>query len=295
MGSFGFWQPIIIFSLLNVILTSGLYITALSGQLSMATAALAGIGGYVSAVLTSNFDWPFIPAILVAAVSTAIIGGLLAALMVRMRDFILKLTTLAFGEAMSVIAFNTPYIGGANGFSDIQLYTTMTDVVVAAALAVFIAWRFDGSQLGLASRAVRDDPLAAACNGVSIPLVRVTTFALGSAVIGAGGALSAHYVLLVTPSQMGFYFSLTYIIFLLFGGLQSLWGPLVAAVLLTAVPEMLRFANEYRLILYGLIILLVILWRPNGLITRRPLGPGGKGPQSPAPADMTFSSKTSPG
>ncbi len=295
MGSFGFWQPIIIFSLLNVILTSGLYITALSGQLSMATAALAGIGGYISAVLTSNFDWPFVPAILVAAVSTAIIGGLLAALMVRMRDFILKLTTLAFGEAMSVIAFNTPYIGGANGFSDIQLYTTTTDVVVAAALAVFIAWRFDGSQLGLASRAVRDDPLAAACNGVSIPLVRVTTFALGSAVIGAGGALSAHYVLLVTPSQMGFYFSLTYIIFLLFGGLQSLWGPLVAAVLLTAVPEMLRFANEYRLILYGLIILLVILWRPNGLITRRPLGPGGRGPQSPAPADITFSGKTSPG
>jgi branched-chain amino acid transport system permease protein len=295
MGSFGFWQPIIIFSLLNVILTSGLYITALSGQLSMATAALAGIGGYISAVLTSNFDWPFLPAIVVAAVSTAIIGGLLAALMVRMRDFILKLTTLAFGEAMSVIAFNIPYLGGANGFSDIQLYTTMTDVVVVAALAIFIAWRFDGSQLGLASRAVRDDPLAAACNGVSIPLVRVTTFALGSAVIGAGGALSAHYVLLVTPSQMGFYFSLTYIIFLLFGGLQSLWGPLVAAVLLTAVPEMLRFANEYRLILYGLIILVVILWRPNGLITRRPLGPGGKGPQSRTPADITFSSEARSG
>jgi len=215
--------------------------------------------------------------------------------MVRMRDFILKLTTLAFGEAMSVIAFNTPYIGGANGFSDIPLYTTMTDVVVVTALAIFVAWRFDGSQLGLASRAVRDDPLAAACNGVSISQVRVTTFALGSAVIGAGGALSAHYVLLVTPSQMGFYFSLTYIIFLLFGGLQSLWGPLLAAVLLTAVPEMLRFANEYRLILYGLIILLVILWRPNGLVTRRPLGPGSNGPQSRTPANITFSRKTSPG
>ena len=294
MGSFGFWQPIIIFSLLNVILTSGLYITALSGQLSMATAALAGIGGYVSAVLTANFDWPFVPAILVAAVATAMVGGLLAALMVRMRDFILKLTTLAFGEAMSVIAFNIPYIGGANGFSGIPLYTTMTDVVVVAALAIFVAWRFDGSQLGLASRAVRDDPLAAACNGVSVRQVRVTTFALGSAVIGAGGAMSAHYVLLVTPSQMGFYFSLTYIIFLLFGGLQSLWGPLVAAVLLTAAPEVLRFANEYRLILYGLIILLVILWRPNGLITRPPLGPGGRGPQSGTSSDNTFSGNASP-
>jgi hypothetical protein len=90
---------------------------------------------------------------------------------------------------------------------------------------------------------------------------------------------------------MGFYFSLTYIIFLLFGGLQSLWGPLLATVLLTAAPEVLRFANEYRLILYGLIILLVILWRPNGLITRRLPGPGGNGPQSGTPGDLAFSDK----
>jgi branched-chain amino acid transport system permease protein len=90
-------------------------------------------------VLTANFDWPFVPAILVAAVATAIVGGLLPALMVRMRDFILKLTTLAFGEAMSVSAFNIPYIGGANGFSGIPLYTTMTDVVVAAVLAIFLS------------------------------------------------------------------------------------------------------------------------------------------------------------
>lgn len=284
MGSFGFWQPIIIFSLLNVILTAGLYITALSGQLSLATAAIAGIGGYVSAVLTTNFDWPFLPAVLVAMLATAIAGAALAALMVRMRDFILKLTTLAFGEAMSVIAFNIPYIGGANGFSGIPLYTTLTDVAVAGAITIYIAWRFDVSRLGLASRSVRDDPLAAASNGVSVRQVRIITFMLGSAVIGAGGALSAHYVLLVTPSQMGFYYSLTYIIFLLFGGLQSLWGPLLAAVLLTAAPEVLRFANEYRLILYGLIILLVVLWRPNGLITRRPTGASDRSALATRPA-----------
>lgn len=274
MISFGFWEPIITFALLNVILTAGLYITALSGQLSMATAAFAGIGGYVAAVLTTNFDWPFLPAILVAAMAGAILGGLLAVLTVRMRDFILKLTTLAFGEAMAVIAFNIPYIGGANGFSGIPLDTTLTDVIVAAAVAIYIAWRFDGSRLGFASRAVRDDPLAASANGVSVRQVRIVTFMLGTAVIGAGGALSAHYVLLVTPSQMGFYYSLTYIIFLLFGGMQVLWGPLLAAVLLTGAPEMLRFTNEYRLILYGLIIVVVVLWRPDGLLKRQPTGTG---------------------
>ena len=275
MASFGFWQPIIIFSLLNVVITSGLYVTALSGQLSMATAALAGIGGYAAAVLTTNFDWPFLPAILVACVLGAAVGTLLALLTIRMRDFILKLTTLAFGEAMGVIAFNIPYLGGANGFSGIPLDTTLPDVVIAAVIAIFVAWRFDLSRLGFAARAVRDDPLAAAATGVSVRQVRVVTFALGTALVAGGGALSAHYVLFVTPSQMGFFFSLTYIIFLLCGGLQGLWGPLLAAVLLTAAPEVLRFTDQFRLILYGLIIVLVVLWRPDGLLTRRPTGPGG--------------------
>lgn len=273
MASFGFWQPIIIFSLLNVVMTCGLYITALSGQLSMATAALAAIGGYAAAVLTTNFNWPFLPSIVVSCVLGAAVGTLLALLTIRMRDFILKLTTLAFGEAMGVLAFNTHYLGGANGFSGIPLDTTMMDVVIATIIAVFVAWRFDLSRLGIAARAVRDDPLAASATGVSVRQVRVITFALGTALVAGGGALSAHYVLFVTPSQMGFFFSLTYIIFLLCGGLQGLWGPVLAAMLLTAAPEVLRFTDEFRLILYGLIIVLVVLWRPNGLLTRRPTGP----------------------
>jgi branched-chain amino acid transport system permease protein len=277
MTSFGFWEPIIIFSLINVILVCGLYVTALSGQLSMATAAFAGIGGYASAVLTTNFDWPFVPAILAGAAAGAITGTLVALLTLQMRDFILKLTTLAFGEAVGVIAFNVHYIGGANGFSGIPLYTTLNGVMIATVIAIYIAWRFDGSRLGFAARAVRDDPLAAASTGVSIREVRIVTFALGSAIIGAGGALAAHYVLVVVPSQLGFFYSLTYIIFLLFGGMQTLWGPILAAVLLTAAPELLRFTNEYRLILYGLIIVLVVLWRPDGLITRRPTGPRSGG------------------
>lgn len=273
MLTFGFWQPVLIFTLLNVVMTSGLYITALSGQLSMATAALGAIGGYAAAVLTTNFDWPLLPAIAAACVLGGLVGTLLAVLTVKMRDFILKLTTLAFGEAMGVIAFNIPYLGGANGFSGIPLYTTLTDTVAAATIAIYIAWRFDRSRLGYAARAVRDDPLAAAAAGVSVRRIRIVTFALGTVLIAGGGALSAHYVLYVAPSQMGFYFSLTYIIFLLCGGIQTLWGPLLATVLLTAAPEVLRFTDQYRLIFYGLIIVLVVLLRPEGLLTRRPLRP----------------------
>ena len=276
MISFAYWEPVLIISLLNVMMVCGLYITAMSGQLSMATAAIAGVGGYTAAVLTTNFDWPFVPAILVGAAGGMATGALLALVTLKMRDFILKLTTLAFGEALAVVAFNIEYLGGANSFSGIALYTDLTAVMLGVAAALYIAWRFDGSRLGFASRAVRDDPLAAAACGVSVRQVRVTTFALGAAIVGAGGAMQAHYVLVLNPSELGFFISLNFIIFLLFGGLYGLWGPVLAAMFLTAAPELLRFTNEYRLIFYGLIIVLVVLLRPEGLITRTPSGTGRK-------------------
>src|SRR5690242_1273363 len=213
--SYATLEPVIIFTLLNVVMALGLYITAMSGQLSMATAAIAGVGGYLSAILTVKFDWLFLPAIALGAIGGAMVGALLALVTLKMRDFILKLTTLAFGEALAVVAFNIDYLGGANSFSGIALYTDLTVVMIGVAAALYIAWRFDGSRLGFAARAVRDDPLAAAACGVSVRQARVTTFALGAAIVGAGGALQAHYVLVINPQELGFFISLNYIIFLL--------------------------------------------------------------------------------
>jgi branched-chain amino acid transport system permease protein len=255
-----------------VAMALGLYITAMSGQLSMATAAIAGVGGYVSAVLTVKFGWPFLPALALAAVAGALVGAALAFVTLKMRDFILKLTTLAFGEALAVLAFNWDYIGGANSFTGIGLKTTIWTALAVALIALYVAWRFDGSRLGFASRAVRDDPIAASAMGVSIAEVRSISFALGGALVGVGGAVQGHYVLVISPHDLGFFVSLNFVIFLLFGGLQTLWGPVLGAVLLTALPEMLRFTAEYRLILYGLIIVLVVLLRPDGLLTRTPTG-----------------------
>src|SRR4051794_24970796 len=111
--------------------------------------------------------------------------------------------------------------------------------------------------------------------GISVARVRIVTFALGGTLVGMAGAMQAHYVLVISPHDLGFFVSLNYIIFLLFGGMYTLWGPILGAVILTVAPEALRFANEYRMILYGLIIVAVVLWRPEGLVKRRPTGTGG--------------------
>jgi len=183
--------PVVIFTLLNVAMALGLYVTALSGQLSMATAAIAGVGGYLAAVLTVNFGWAFVPAICMGAAGGTLVGTLLALVTLKMRDFILKLTTLAFGEALSVLAFNWDYIGGANSFTGIGLKTNVWIALAAALIALYVAWRFDGSRLGFACRAVRDDPLAASAMGVSIARMRTTSFALGAALVGMAGAIQA--------------------------------------------------------------------------------------------------------
>ena len=269
MTSVGFWEPILIICLINVMFVAGLYINALSGILQLCTAALAGIGGYSSAVLTTNIGWSFAPSVIVGALSGAVIGTVLAIITARMPIFILKLATLAFGEVVVILAFNLDYIGGANSFTGIPLETNLFVASIGAAFAVYIAWQIDRSSTGYAARCVRDDPVAAEAVGISVLRIRAVTFALGAAVIGMGGAIQAHYLLIVNPVELGFFVSLTYIIFLVVGGIQTLWGPILTAIVLTALPEALRFASEFRLVVYGFIVVLIVLLRPEGLLTRK--------------------------
>ena len=269
MTSFVFWEPILIICLINVILVAGLYINALSGILQLCTAAIAGIGGYSSAVLTTNLGWSFMPSVIAGAFCGAVIGTLLAVITARMALFILKLTTLAFGEVVVIFAFNLDYIGGANSFTGIPLETNLLVASIGAALAVYVAWQIDSSPTGYAARCVRDDPVAAAAVGISILKIRTLTFALGAAIIAMGGAIQAHYFLIINPVELGFFVSLTYIIFLIAGGIQTLWGPILTAIVLTALPEAMRFASEYRLVLYGFIVVVIVLLRPQGLIVRK--------------------------
>ena len=197
---------------------------------------------------------------------------LLALVTLRMNELVAGLTTLAFGETMVIIAFNLDYIGGANGFIGIPLETTFEAVYVVLALVVFVAWRFDRSRLGYAARACRDNAHAAAAMGINTPWVKTLVFALGGGIAGAGGVLRAHYVLVQNPEDMGFFFSVNYLIFWVFGGSYTLWGPLFGAMFLTILPELLRFSLYDRFIIYGVILTAIVIVRLQGVITRVPLG-----------------------
>ena len=267
-----FWVVTLITAGINAIITMGVYFSNSAGALSAAHAAIAGMGAYTGAVLTTNFDWPFPVAILAGALGGFAIGVLLSLATLRMNELVAGLTTLAFGETMVIIAFNLDYIGGANGFIGIPLETTCNVVYLLLALVVFIAWRFDRSRLGYAARACRDNVHAAAVMGINTAWVKTVVFALGGSIAGVGGVLRAHYVLVQSPDDMGFFFSVNYLIFWVFGGSYTLWGPVFGALFLTILPECLRFSLYDRFIIYGVILTAIVIVRLQGVITRVPLG-----------------------
>lgn len=266
------WEPILIFACVNAMLALGFYITLSSGVLSVGHAAIAGMSAYASAVLTTNFDWPFVAAVLVGVAIAGVVGLLLGVLTVRMNLLVTSLVTLGFGETMSQVAYSVPYLGGANSFSGIPLRTTLPVAALCLALAVYVVWRFDASRLGIAARAIRDNAVAAAAAGADVVWVRSLTFGIGGALSGLAGAISAHYTLVVSPADLGFWMSFYIQVYVIFGSSYTLGGPILGAFVLTPAVELLRFAGPLRFAVYGLVILLVLIVRPQGLLTRRPLG-----------------------
>ena len=272
MTSFAFWEPILVVTMINAMLALGFYVTMSSGILSVAHAAAAGMGAYAAAVLTTNFRWPFVLALVVAIGVGGAVGAGLALVTVRMNMLVSSLVTLGFGETMSVIAYNVEYLGGAASFTGIPLYTNLGVAAASLLVVIYVVLRYDASRIGLAARAVRDNPVAAAANGIDVLWTRVVGFSLGAAIAGFAGAISAHYTLVVNHADLGFFPSFYIQVYAIFGGSYTMWGPILGAGVLTLLPQMLRFAAVYRFALYGLSIVLVILVRPQGLLTRVPRG-----------------------
>jgi branched-chain amino acid transport system permease protein len=268
----GFWIATLISAGLNAIITTGVYFSSSAGAFTVAHAALAGMGGYTSALLTRDLGYPVWAGILVGAGAAFVSGLLLGWLSARMHPLVAGLTTMAFAEIMVVIAFNREELGGATGLTGIALETDFGLVYLVLALCLFAAWRFHHSRLGYAAHAVRDSMRAAAVMGVNVVWVKALVFGMGSAVAAVGGALHAHYVMVQTAGDMGFWGGMNYAFFWIFGGSYTFWGPALGAMVLTILPEVLRFSMNARYIMYGLLLMVVVVVRPQGLIPVMPLG-----------------------
>ena len=250
----------------NALLALSIYLTLSCGMLAMANAAFMGIGAYVSAVLTMNYGLPF-PLVLAAGMAApALTAYLIGKPTLRLSGVYLAMATLAFGEVVRIALLNAESLtGGALGLNGIPQSTQWWHVALALALTLALLWRLRRSRVGRAFESIKEDEIAAGLMGVDVASLKMLAFVLGAAIAGLAGALNAHLTFFISPGEYGFDRAVDILTMTILGGIGSLSGPVVGAVMLTLLPEMLRSFKDFRLVVNGFILVLIVLFLPKGI------------------------------
>jgi branched-chain amino acid transport system permease protein len=269
------YQSLIAFVGINGLLALSVYATLSCGQLSLANAGFMAVGAYAAALLTVKAQAPFIVVLAASALAPAIIAVPLGLPVLRLRGVFLAIATIGFGEVVRLFFVNWDYTNGALGLVAIPQRTALWIIFLALALALFVLARIRGSRFGYALEAIREDETAARTMGIDTTGHKLAMFVLGAALAGLAGGLEAHFTFMVAPGGYGFGRVVEMLVQAVVGGTAAFFGPVVGAAFLTALPEVLRevgarlgFApGPFRLFLNGAILLLVVLFLPNGLVS----------------------------
>jgi|LSQX01.2.fsa_nt_gb branched-chain amino acid transport system permease protein len=252
---------------INVIMGVSLnLINGFTGQFSLGHAGFMAIGAYVSAYCTKLLGMSFIPALLLGGLGAAAGGLVVGVPTLRLAGDYLAIATLGFGEIIRVALVNLSVVGGPRGLPGIPAHTTFLSVYLAAVLAVLIIKNIIGSKHGRAFLAVREDETAAETVGIDTVKAKVTAFVIGSFFAGVAGGLYAHRLTYIDPGQFDFMKSIEALLIIVLGGLGSISGSVVAAFVVTLLPEVLRPLADWRMVVYALALILIMLYRPKGLM-----------------------------
>lgn len=252
---------------INIILAVSLnLITGFTGQFSLGHAAFMSVGAYTSGILTAKFGYPFIVGIIGAGVFSAIAGILIGIPTLRLKGDYLAIATLGFGEIVKILLFNNDYIGGAMGLNDIPQYTTWTWLYFLVVLTILIINNFIKSHNGRACISIREDEVAAESMGVNTTYYKVLVFTIGAIFAGIAGALYANYFYFIKPDSFGFMKSIDILVIVVFGGLGSIPGSILGAILLSIISLFLQGIPELRMVVYSVLLFLIMVYRPEGLL-----------------------------
>ena len=265
------YGDLIAFIGINALLALSLYVTLSAGLLSLGNAAFAAIGGYTAGILSMHYHAPYLAALAAGALAAGMVAFAVGLPVLRLRGVYLAMATLAFGEVVRIAAVNLDITGGAQGLVGIPNHTRGWFIYLMLAAACYLMARLRGSRLGWALESIRGDETAAAAMGINTTATKTLAFALGAVIAGLAGGLYAHLHFIIAPREFGFSMAVDLLVFNIVGGTRRWYGPLLGTVLLTALPEVLRgvgvTAGPLRMFVNGLILLLVILFLPNGLIS----------------------------
>ncbi len=279
-----YFFTIVIYAGINMTLAVSLnLVNGFTGQFSMGHAGFMAVGAYMSAFLTlaARASWPdifanpvsqqliFVGALIAGGLAASIAGYIVGLPSLRLKGDYLAIVTLGFGEIIRVVLLNMNAVGGARGMPAIPMLTNFGWVYSLAVVCTFVVWRLVHSAYGRDLLAVREDEVAAQAMGVNTTYAKVRAFTIGAFFAGVGGGLFAHYLTFLNPAIFDFNRSFEIIIMVVLGGMGSLSGSILAAILLTGLREVLRDVNELRMIVYSLLLIIMMLIRPNGFLGTR--------------------------
>lgn len=266
-----YYQNMLIAMCINIMLAVSLHVViGITGQFSIGHAGFLAVGAYISAICTMKLGLPFITAILIGAFVAALAGLLVGIPTLRLKGDYLAIATLGFAEIIRIVFLNVDYVGGAAGMS-VTHQSTWTYAFFGTFITILVISNFTNSRHGRACISIREDEIASDAMGINTTYYKVVAFAIGSFFAGVAGAIYAHNYYLIQPTAFGFLKSFDILIFVVLGGLGSLSGSVIAAILLTIVSTYLQGFPETRMIIYSLVLILVMLYRPTGYSAQRKL------------------------
>lgn len=260
-------KSVLVFMGVNIIMAWGFWIMIATGQLSLGNSAFMAIGAYVGGVITVKYKLPlplgFAGAIVLGAIAGAIVGW--PAL--RIRGMYLAMATIGVAEVLQIFFKNFEYTGANVGFNGMRGTTVELVILVVAILFLFFL-RLSNSRLGYTMEAIRSDEVAAGAMGINTTYVKMLAFILGAVMSAVAGVLYAHFMFFIAPEHFGIFQSIYPVLFVTLGSVETFWGAAFGAIILTLLPEYIRFMAEWRNVLYGVLIVLIMAVRPQGLISR---------------------------
>lgn len=251
-------------------------INGICGQFSIGHAGFMAVGAYASAIITKNpalllpetvVGMPrYLLALIIGGISAAIVGFLVGLPTLRLRGDYLAITTLGFGEIIRVLLINWKFVGGASGYFGIKPYANFITTYLLAMLTVVIIRNFITSSYGRACIAIREDEIAAATMGIHTTKYKIIAFVMAAFFAGLAGGIYAHLMQSISPRDFSFLVSIDILLMVVLGGLGSTSGSIVAAIFLTFATESLRAFQALRVIIYSFMLIIIMLFRPQGLM-----------------------------
>jgi branched-chain amino acid transport system permease protein len=241
-------------------------LTGFTGLFSFGHAGFMAIGGYTTAFMMVKLGMPFIPSLIVGGLMASLVSLLIGKLTLNLKGDYFCIATLGFGEAIRLILDNVQYFGGARGWPGLPLKTNLTTVVIIDIIAVLVLRNIVLSRQGRNMIAVREEELASQVAGINVFKYKLTSLVISAFYAGVGGGLMGTYLGFLQPKMFQMAKSTELTIIVIFGGLGSITGSVFGAIVLVALPEILRSFANWRLVVYGAAVVFIIVARPEGLM-----------------------------